>query len=95
MPLPVDHHTSEEQFTAFDRDNPKMVVSDTFSSMDNFSMTLKHYVVKKEFAIKVNTSQPKKYMAVCKGSEGGNCPWKITTKKMQEGKTMAASTCFD
>lgn len=90
--LPVDDGTSEEQFTVFDRDNPKMVVGDTFPSMDPFRMALKHYAIKKEFDIKINMSQPKKYMAVCKGSEDGNCPWKITAKKKQEGKTVVVRT---
>lgn len=90
--LPVDDGTSEEQFTVFDRDNPKLVVGDTFPSMDSFRMALKHYAIKKEFDIKINMSQPKKYMAVCKGSEDGNCPWKITTKKKQEGKTVVVRT---
>lgn len=90
--LPVDDGTSEEQFTVFDRDNSKLVVGDTFPSMDSFRMALKHYAIKKEFDIKINMSQPKKYMAVCKGSEDGNCPWKITTKKKQEGKTVVVRT---
>ncbi|KAE8771691.1 hypothetical protein D1007_56413 [Hordeum vulgare] len=70
--LSIDDGTSKEQFIIFDMDNPKMIVGDTFPSMDSFRMSVKHYAIKKEFDIKINMSQPKKYMAICKGSEDGN-----------------------
>jgi hypothetical protein len=91
--LPVDDLAPVEHFTFFDRDNPQMAVGDTFPSMDNFRMALKHYAIKREFDIKIIMSQPKKYMAYCKKFEDG-CPFKITAKKKQEGTTVVVRTWF-
>lgn len=92
--LPVDDHAPVEQFTFFDRDNPEMAVGDTFPSMDTFRMALKHYAIRKEFDIKINMSQPKKYVAYCKAFEEG-CPWSITAKKKQESSTVVVTELED
>jgi hypothetical protein len=87
LPVPEDMH--EEHHFWYDKEHPVIEEGCLFPSMDEFRMLLRTFAIRGKFDIQIQASDTTRFIGRCKGDI---CPWRITARTIEDGKTVRVLT---
>jgi hypothetical protein len=87
--LPVHDHMPEEKHFSYDKEHPVIEEGSLFPSMEEFRMLLRTFAIRGKFDIQIQDSDTTRFIGHCKGDI---CPWRITARTTEDGKTVRVLT---
>ena len=87
--LPVPDHMPEEDHFWYDKEHPMIEEGSLFRSTNEFRMLIRTFAIRGKFDIKIKDSDTTRFLGHCKGNA---CPWRITARTIEDGKTVKVQT---